>query len=165
MSSLVISDFNEVIVATLLIHVDTLSLSMSHFFDNSSMFPINHPSNFDVISLKLLYSFLDTSLVPSATPPQPLQVYTHRSHTDTEPLVDLSSLAPSSTMLVLPSPSDLPIAIRKGTCASRNPYPIYNFLTYHHLSSPYFAFVSSFAFVLFHKLCMWFYPIRIGNRL
>ena len=51
-SSLVIPSFNEVIIATLLIHIDTLSLLMSHFFENFSMFlPINHPPSSDVISL------------------------------------------------------------------------------------------------------------------
>ena len=46
-------------------------------------------------------------------------------------------------MPVLPSLVDLPIAIWKGTYSSRNPHPIYNFLTYHRLSSSYFAFVST----------------------
>ena len=45
-------------------------------------------------------------------------------------------------MSVLSSLVDLPIAIWKGTRSSRNPHPIYNFLTYHRLSSSYSAFVS-----------------------
>ena len=44
---------------------------------------------------------------------------------------------------VLSSPANLPIVIQKGTHSSRNPHPIYNFLTYHRLSSSYFAFVST----------------------
>ena len=48
---------------------------------------------------------------------------------------------------VLPSPTDLPIVLRKGTHCSSNPHPIYNFLTYHHLSSTYSAFVSTLSFV------------------
>ena len=50
-------------------------------------------------------------------------------------------------MSVLPSPVDLPISIRKGTRSSRNPYPIYNLLTYHFLSSPYSSFVSTLSYV------------------
>ena len=46
-------------------------------------------------------------------------------------------------MPVLPPPVDLPTVGRKGTRSSHNPHPIYNFLTYHCLSSPYFAFIST----------------------
>ena len=56
-------------------------------------------------------------------------------------------MASSSTTPVLPSPIDLPIAIRKGTCSSHNPHPIYNFLTYHHSSSPFSALVSTLSSV------------------
>ena len=100
------------------------------FFENSFMFPITHPPNSDVISLPLLYLVSDTLLVPPTTPPRPLQVYTHRPRTNTEPPTDPSPMAPSTT-LVLSSPIDLRIAIRKGTRSSRNCHPIYNFLTYH----------------------------------
>ncbi|RVX22575.1 Retrovirus-related Pol polyprotein from transposon RE2 [Vitis vinifera] len=51
----------------------------------------------------------------------------------------------------LPSPNDLPIAIRKGTRSTRNPHPIYNFLSYHRLSSPYSAFVSAISSVSLPK--------------
>ena len=44
---------------------------------------------------------------------------------------------------VLPSEDMLPITLRKDTRSSRNPHPIYNFLSYHHLSSPFCAFLSS----------------------
>ena len=106
------------------------------------MFPITHPPNYDVIYLPLLYLILDTSPVPLATPPQPLHVYTCCPRTDTEPPAYSSPMAPSSTTPVLPPTADLPIAIRKGTHSFHNPHPIYNFLTYHRLSSPYSAFVS-----------------------
>ena len=49
------------------------------FFENSSMFPTTHPLSSDVISLPLFYPILDTSSVPLATPPRPLQVYIRRS--------------------------------------------------------------------------------------
>ena len=101
------------------------------FFENSSMFPTTHPPSSNVISLPLLYPFLDTSFVPPATPPRPLQDYTRRPRTDTGPPADSSPMAPSSTTPVLPSPADLPIVVRKGTRSSQNPHPIYNFLTYH----------------------------------
>ena len=137
-SSSVILGFNEVIVATLLIHIDTLSLSM---------FPITHPPNSDVISLPLLYLVPNTSIVPSVTPPRPLQVYTRRLRINTRLPADSSPMAPSSTAPVLPSPTDLPISIWKGTRSSRNPHSIYNFLTYYRLSSPYSAFVSTLSSV------------------
>jgi len=49
---------------------------------------------------------------------------------------------------------DLPIALRKGTRSTRNPYPIYNFVSYHRLSSSYHSFVSSLSSVSLPKnLC------------
>ena len=60
-------------------------------------------------------------------------------------------MAPSSPTLVLPSPVDLPISVRKGTRSSRNPHPIYNFLNYHRLSSQYYAFISTLSFVSLPK--------------
>ena len=59
-----------------------------------------------------------------------------------------SALLPTS---VLPSPVDLPIAVRKGTHSSRNPHPIYNFLTNHRLSSPNSAFISTLSSVSLPK--------------
>ena len=56
-------------------------------------------------------------------------------------------MTPSSMTPVLLSLVDLFIAIRKGTRSSCNSHPIYNFLTYHRLSSPYSAFVSTLTFV------------------
>ena len=121
------------------------------FFENSFMFPITHPPSSDVISLPLIYPFSDTSPVTLATPPRPLQVYTRPSRIDIGPSSDSSPMAPSSTTSVLSSPVDLPIVIRNGTSSSCNPYPIYNFVTYHRLSSPYSTFVftlsSVFVFV------------------
>ena len=81
------------------------------FFENSSMFPFTHSPSSDVISLPLLYLVSDTSPVPPIIPPRPLQVYTRRPCTDTGPPVDSFPMAPSSTMSVLPSLADLPIAI------------------------------------------------------
>ena len=115
------------------------------------MFPITHPPHSDVRSQPLLYPISDTSFVPPATSPRPLQVYTCRPCIDTEPPANSSPMAPSSTTSVLPSPADLPITIRKGTRSSRNPHPIYNFLTYHRLSSPYSAFISTLSFVCLPK--------------
>ncbi|RVW29987.1 Retrovirus-related Pol polyprotein from transposon TNT 1-94 [Vitis vinifera] len=93
---------------------------------------------------------------PDAMPLQPLQVY-HRRPRVVAPLpfpeapadslpIPLASPAPA-----LPSPNDLPIAVRKGTRSTRNPHPIYNFLSYHRLSSPYFAFVSAISSVSLPK--------------
>ena len=38
---------------------------------------------------------------------------------------------------------DLPITLRKGNRSTRNPHPIYNFLSFHRLSPTYYTFVSS----------------------
>ncbi|KAJ7959762.1 Retrovirus-related Pol polyprotein from transposon TNT 1-94 [Quillaja saponaria] len=57
--------------------------------------------------------------------------------------VDVPNDSPS-----VPTPSRAsdpvsPPILRRGTRSTRNPYPIYTFLSYHCLSSPYYAFVSS----------------------
>ena len=129
------------------------------------MFPITHPPSSDIISIPLLYPVSDTSLVPPTTPPQPLQVYTHHPRTDTRPLADSYPMAPPSTMPVLSSLADLPIVIRKGNLSSRNPHPIYNFLTYHRYLSHTLHLFPPCPIFMFHKLCMRLYPIRTRNKL
>ena len=144
--SSVILGFNKVFVATLLIHFNTLSLSMSHFFRIflCSISP----------TLPILMSYLYPFFISSQIPHLYLrlfyldhEVYTRLPCTDIGPPTDSSPMTPSSTTPVLSSPSDLPIVIRKGNRSSRNPHPIYNFLTYHRLSSPYSAFVSTLSSV------------------
>ena len=55
---------------------------------------------------------------------------------------------PQSSPAPIPQSSDdLLIAIRKGTCSTFNPHPVYNFLSFHRLSLPYFAFVSTLSSV------------------
>ena len=98
----------------------------------------------------------NASVVPSS-PPNSLEV-TYQSSTrqvgSTVPEVSSHDSHLSSTSLHLmdpPSPStfshhsdsDWPISIRKGTRSTRNPHPIYNFLSYHRLSPTYTSFVFS----------------------
>ncbi|RVX19078.1 Structural maintenance of chromosomes protein 1 [Vitis vinifera] len=89
-------------------------------------------------------------------PPRPLQVY-HRRPRVVAPLpfpeapADSLPIPSASPAPALPSPNDLPIAVRKGTRSTRNPHPIYNFLSYHQLSSPYSAFVSAISSVSLPK--------------
>ena len=66
----VIPDSNEVINAIPRIHIDTLYLLMSHFFEHSSIFPITHPPSSDILSLPLLYVVPDNSSVPPPTLPR-----------------------------------------------------------------------------------------------
>ena len=55
---------------------------------------------------------------------------------------------PQSSPAPVPQPSDdLPIAIQKGTHSTSNRHLVYNFLSFHGLSLPYFAFVSTLSFV------------------
>ncbi|RVW39326.1 Retrovirus-related Pol polyprotein from transposon RE2 [Vitis vinifera] len=66
-------------------------------------------------------------------------------------LPDSLPIPSASPAPALPSPNDLPIAVRKGTRSTRNPHLIYNFLSYHRLSSPYSAFVSAISSVSLPK--------------
>ncbi|RVW20204.1 Retrovirus-related Pol polyprotein from transposon RE1 [Vitis vinifera] len=93
---------------------------------------------------------------PDAMPPRPLQVY-HRRPRVVAPLpfpaapADSLPIPSASPAPALPSPNDLPIAVRKGTRSTRNPHPIYNFLSYHRLSSSYSAFVFAISSVSLPK--------------
>ena len=53
-------------------------------------------------------------------------------------------LSPSASPTpTLPLADNLPIALRKGNRSTSNSHPIYNFLSYYRLSSPYSTFVST----------------------
>ena len=117
------------------------------FFDHSSLFSTPPPSSLEVLSLPLIFPILALLSESLATPPRPLQVYTRCSRTDTRPLDDSSPMTPSSTSPILSSPTDPSVAIRKGTRSSFNPHPIYTFLSYYRLSSPYSAFISTLSSV------------------
>ena len=44
-----------------------------------------------------------------------------------------------------------PIATSKGIRSTRNPHPIYTFMSYHRLSAPYYAFVSTLSSISIPK--------------
>ena len=85
--------------------------------------------------------------------PPPLLTYQRRTQSQTPniedpqdsdpPPSDSQTMDPSSSSPSLDSDNNWPIALRKGIRSTRNPYPVYNFLSYHLLSPPYFSFVSS----------------------
>ena len=101
----------------------------------------------DVLSIPLVLPSPDFPSPPTDVVTRPLQVYTCRPRPPIGPRVD-SSLMPQSSPTPVPQPSDdIPIAIRKFTRSTSNPYPVYNFLSFHRLSLPYFAFVSTLSFV------------------
>ena len=52
-------------------------------------------------------------------------------------------MPPSSPTLVSQTLDDLPIRIRKGPRSTCNSHIVYNFLSNHRLSLPYFVFVST----------------------
>ena len=118
----------------------------SHFFSSSESLPVTEVLPLPVISPPI---FED---VPS----RPLQVYHHR-HRSVFPL--LSAEAPANSLPIpsasptpaLPLADNLPIALRKGNLSTSNPHPIYNFLSYHRLSSPYSAFVSAISSISLPK--------------
>ena len=98
-----------------------------------------------LVDLKLIIEIELTRSITKSVCDAMCMKYTKTTHlrTDTELLINSSPMVPSYTMPVLSPPVDLTISIRKGTHISRNPHSIYNFLTYHRLSSPYYAFIST----------------------
>lgn len=93
----------------------------------------------------------------------PLRVYSRKHYLPTnvtDPSSDTGAVpnssdfpAPSSPAPVMPvaEAETPPIAIRKGNRSTRNPYPIYNFLSHHRLSPSYNAFVSTLSNVTIPK--------------
>ena len=89
-------------------------------------------------------------------PSRPLQVYHRRYRVAVHPSLaevpaDSLPIPSASPAPTLPSSADLPIVLRKGNRSTRNPHPIYNFLSYHRLSSPYSAFVYAISSVSLPK--------------
>ncbi|RVW77007.1 putative mitochondrial protein [Vitis vinifera] len=89
--------------------------------------------------------------------PLTLIVY-HRRHRVVAPPLssaevpdDSPPVPPISPTPALSSTDHLPIALRKGNRSTCNPHPIYNFLSYHRLSSSYSAFVSTLSSVSLPK--------------
>ncbi|KAJ7955165.1 Retrovirus-related Pol polyprotein from transposon TNT 1-94 [Quillaja saponaria] len=102
------------------------------FFEESSFFPSTIPES-PSISEALPVPYLGPNDCISSAPLLDLLA-------DTVDVPDDSSSVPTPSRA-----SDLasPPILRRGTRSTRNPYPIYTFLSYHRLSSPYYAFVSS----------------------
>ena len=118
----------------------------SPFFSSSESLPVT-----EVLPLPIISSprFDDLSS-------RPLQVYYRRPRAvvpfpSAEAPVDSLPLPSASPTPALPVTDDLPIALRKGNRSSSNPHPIYNFLSYHRLSSTYSAFVSTISTVSLPK--------------
>ena len=118
----------------------------SPFFSSSESLPVTEVLPLPIISPPIF----------DDVPSQPLQVY-HRRHHSVVPLPSAEALADSlpipstSPTSTLPLADNLPIALRKGNRSTSNPHPIYNFLSYHRLSSPYSAFVSAISSVSLPK--------------
>ena len=143
----VIPASNEVTDATLLIHIDTSFSLMSHFLN---ILPSSLPHLLPVLRSYLYLSSFPFRLYhmsPSYSNLTITSLYSPPARLAIGPFDRLISMAPSSVTPLLPSPGDLPITLRKGTHSTSNRHPIYNFLTYHPLSSPYFAFVSTLSSV------------------
>ena len=105
------------------------------------------PSVPDVLSIHLVLPSSDFPSPPTDVVTRPLQVYTRRPRPPPGPRVD-SSLMLQSSPAPVPQPSnDLPVAIQKCSRSTSNPHHVYNFLSFHRLSLPYFVFVSTLSFV------------------
>ena len=142
-------DFRRVIVVIPLTLIVIFSPLMSPLRTLHSSHPLN------------LFPFLKYSL-PYISPlsdalSHHLQVY-HRRHRVVAPPLS-SAEVPDDSLLVplisstptLSSTDHLPIALLKGNRSTRNPHSIYNFLSYHPLSSSYYAFVSTLSSISLPK--------------
>ncbi|RVW89047.1 Retrovirus-related Pol polyprotein from transposon TNT 1-94 [Vitis vinifera] len=120
--------------------IDVTFFKDSPFFSTFESLPVSEVLPLPIIS------------PPDAVPSRPLQVYHRRHHVVVPP--SLAEIPADSLTIPLASPAptlppfaDLPIVLRKGNRSTRNPHPIYNFLSYHRLSSPYSAFVFAISSV------------------
>ena len=101
----------------------------------------------NVLSIPLVLPSPNFPSQPTYVMTRPLQVYTRRPRPPIGPHVESSSMSQSSPTPILQPSDDLPIVIRKGTHSTSNPHPVYNFLSFHRLSLPYFAFVFTLSSV------------------
>ena len=124
------------------ISTDVIFLEGSSFFSSE-----DYPSVSDVLHVPLVLPPPNFPSPSTNVVTQLLQVYTRRPCPPTRPLTNSSSMPPSSPAPIPQPPDDLPIVIRKGTRSTCNPHPVYNFLSYHRLSLPYFVFVSTLSLV------------------
>jgi len=127
------------------------SPSMDHSSSIQNVLPIPSPcplgaSNQNVNEVSLSPSH------PTEVVPPPLLTYEHRTQKVGSTVPEASHHDSHSSSInpqvMDPAPShssdsDWPIAIQKGTRSTRNPHPIYNFLSYHRLSPSYSSFVFS----------------------
>ncbi|RVW74545.1 Retrovirus-related Pol polyprotein from transposon TNT 1-94 [Vitis vinifera] len=125
--------------------VDVTFFEDSPFFSSSESLPFLKYYHFPYIS------------PPSDALSHPLQVY-HRRHCVVAPPLSSAKVPDDSHPIppIFPTPAlsstdHLPITLRKGNRYTRNPHPIYNFLSYHRLSSSYSAFVSTLSSVSLPK--------------
>ena len=116
-----------------------------------------HPSSSESLPVtKVLPLSIISPPIFDDVPSRPLQVY-HRRHRSVVPLpfakapVDSLPIPLASPTPALPLADNLLIALWKGNRSTSNPHPIYNFLSYHRLSSPYFAFVFAISSVSLPK--------------
>ena len=126
--------------------IDVTFFEDSPFFSSFESLPVSEVLPLPIISPPIF------DVVPS----RPLQVY-HRCHRVVVPFpsaevpVDSLPIPSASPTSALPLADNLPIALRNGNRSTSNPHPIYNFLSYHRLSSSYSAFVSAISSVSLPK--------------
>ena len=125
---------------------DVTFFENSPFFSSSESLPVTEVLPFPIISPPIF----------DDVPSRPLQVY-HRHHRSVVFLPSADATADSlpipsaSPTPALPLADNLPITLRKGNRSTSNPHPIYNFLSYHRLSSPYSTFVSAISSISLPK--------------
>ena len=118
----------------------------SPFFSSFESLPVSEVLPLPIISPPIF------DVVPS----RPLQIYHRRHHVvvphpSVEVPTDSLPIPSASPTPTLPPADNLPIALRKGNRSTSNPHPIYNFLSYHRLSSLYSALVSAISSVSLPK--------------
>nr|CAN66416.1 hypothetical protein VITISV_044133 [Vitis vinifera] len=103
-------------------------------------------------------TFFEDSPFFSSSESLPIFEVYHRRHRAIAPSLSSAEVPnnsppgpPISPTSALSSTDHLLIALRKGNRSTHNPYPIYNFLSYHRLSSSYSAFVSTLSSVFLPK--------------
>ena len=126
--------------------VDVTFFEDSPFFSSSESLPVTEVLPLPIISPPIF----------DDVPSRPLQVY-HRRHCFVVPLpsaeapTDSLPIPSTSPSPALPLVDNLPIVLRKGNRSTSNLHPIYNFFSYHRLSSPYSTFVSAISSVSLPK--------------
>jgi len=136
-----------------------VTFNESCFYFKSHSYSTESPSNIvivpSIVNILVLCDLLGVPCSSLVSSPPLIQVYNYR-HRPQQPSSDSTQVPiivspPDPTIESPLQTNDLPIALRKGICSTRSPFPYYIAWSYNRLSSPFYICLSSISSVTIAK--------------